>query len=135
MYMVQRPYRISLKVGIDRKRSDQLLLFSRSLFHSLVLSAITHREVVFFFPSVSLALSNCSFNQRIGPKSGSNIMSAPIAMEIMSACRSHGLFRRTPRTQQSQYSLACQSRRSLPCVISQNSSIYLNTEVVCKHMR
>lgn len=57
MYMVQRPYRISLKVGIDRKRSDQLLLFSRSLFHSLVLSAITHREAVFFFPSVSLSLS------------------------------------------------------------------------------
>lgn len=56
MYMVQRPYRISLKVGIDRKRSDRLLLFSRSLFHSLVLSAITHREAVFFFPSVSLSL-------------------------------------------------------------------------------
>lgn len=57
MYMVGSPYRTSVNVGIDWKRSDRLLLFSRSLFPSLVLTAISHREAVFFLPSVSLRLS------------------------------------------------------------------------------
>lgn len=55
MYMVGSPYRTSVNVGIDWKRSDRLLLFSR--FHSLVLAAISHREAAFFLPSVSLRLS------------------------------------------------------------------------------
>lgn len=129
-------YGIHLKVGIDWKRSDQLLFFSQDPCTSLLFSLQSHTEKpsspLSLCLSHSPSLSNCSFNQRIGPKSVSNIMTGPIAMEITSACWRHGLFWSTPRTQQSQYSLACQSQCSLPCVICQNSSIsYLIAEVVC----
>lgn len=61
MYMAQRPYGISLKVGIDWKRSDQLLfffiLFPQHLCASLLFSvpSHTHRSHhLLFFQSPSL---------------------------------------------------------------------------------
>lgn len=100
-----------------------------SVFLSFVLRMITH-QMPSSAVSFCLSLSNCFFNQRIGPKSVSNIMTGPIAMEITSVCQRHGLFWRTPRTKQSQYILVCQSQCSLPSVICQNSSTsYLITQV------
>lgn len=57
MCMVWRPYGICLKVGIDWKRSDQLLSFSQDVFLSLVLNAIAHREAIFFPFFLSLSLT------------------------------------------------------------------------------
>lgn len=120
---------------LEKVRSASFFFHSfsaASVCLSLVLSAVTHtQKSSSSFLSVSLS-QNCSFNQRIGPKSGWNIMTGPIAMEIMSACWRHGLFWRTLRTQQSQYSLACQSQ----CPPQRHMSGFLHlraTNVVCKY--
>lgn len=122
----------SLKVGVDWKRSDQLLFSLKIMCSSLLFSVRSHwgKPSSSLSFCLSVSLSNSSFNQRIGPKSGSNNMTDPIAMEIMSACWRNGLFWSTPWTQQPQYSLAFQSQCPLPCIICQNFSIYLITEVV-----